>query len=247
MAELELTGERTAPGIARENYWFRRHEAAYRWVIEHCAPTGAVVVDAGSGEGYGADMLHRAGAAEVIALEYDESAAAHSALRYPNVTTLRANLDSLPLPDASVDLLVTMQVIEHLWDLPRFLRECRRVLRPGATIAAATPNRLTFSPGLGRHRKPTNPFHVEEFDAEQVAGMLRTAGFVEVSVWGVHHGPGIAEDLVERQIAAVLSGDWPTDLLARIAAVAVDDFTLTAEGVAASLDLLGIGRVPRSA
>ena len=26
---LALTGERTAPGVWHENYWFRRHEAAY--------------------------------------------------------------------------------------------------------------------------------------------------------------------------------------------------------------------------
>ncbi|MDN5919921.1 MAG: SAM-dependent methyltransferase, partial [Pseudonocardia sp.] len=26
MEPLPLTGERTVPGIAEENYWFRRHE-----------------------------------------------------------------------------------------------------------------------------------------------------------------------------------------------------------------------------
>jgi hypothetical protein len=26
---LPLTGERTVPGVAAENYWYRRHEAAY--------------------------------------------------------------------------------------------------------------------------------------------------------------------------------------------------------------------------
>src|SRR6185312_13126827 len=30
--DLPLTGERTVPGIAEENYWFRRHEAAYEFV-----------------------------------------------------------------------------------------------------------------------------------------------------------------------------------------------------------------------
>jgi hypothetical protein len=77
--------------------------------------------------------------------------------------------------------------------------------------------------------------------------MLRTAGFVEVTVWGLHHGPGIAADLVDRQIAAVLSDCWPADLLSRVATVTVDDFALTTAGVESSLDLLGIGRVPRSA
>src|SRR4051794_37181001 len=45
---LTLTGERTLPGIATENYWFRRHEVAYAWLAPWC--TGARVVDAGCGE-----------------------------------------------------------------------------------------------------------------------------------------------------------------------------------------------------
>lgn len=235
---MELTGERTVPGIARENYWFRRHEVAYHWVAERFG--GRVVVDAGSGEGYGAELLRQSGASQVLALEYDGAAVAHSARTYPGVRTLRANLDALPLPDDCADLLVSMQVIEHLWDLPRFLREARRVLRPGGTIVVATPNRPVFSPGLERGQKPANPFHVEEFDAEQVAGLLRAAGFADVEVVGVHHGPAVADDLVPRQVAAALADDWPDDLVAEVAAVTVADFAI---GPAAGcLDLIGIGR-----
>ena len=50
---LELTGERTVPGIWHENYWFRRHEAAYRWAAGAVDLCRAVVVEAGVGEGYG--------------------------------------------------------------------------------------------------------------------------------------------------------------------------------------------------
>ncbi len=244
VAELVLTGERTVPGLDRENYWFRRHEAAYAWVIAEFPTAGSTIVDAGSGEGYGAAMLRAAGAQRVIALEYDEAAAEHSARAYADVSTVRANLDSLPVADASIDLLVTMQVIEHLWDLRGFLAECRRVLRAGGTIIAATPNRFTFSPGLGRREKPTNPFHVEEFDAAQVAGMLVHAGFERVEVFGVHHGPRNRPDVVARQIAAVLSDSWPDDLLAEVAATTVDDFAIGPEHLATSLDLIGVGRVP---
>lgn len=244
MSGLILTGERTVPGLERENYWFRRHEAAYEWVIDQVDVRGSIVVDAGSGEGYGAAMLRRAGARHVIALEYDEQAASHSSQRYPEVRTLRANLDALPLANATVDAVVTMQVIEHLWDLSRFLRQCRRVLRPGGVIVAATPNRLTFSPGLQRHERPTNPFHVEEFDAEQVELMLRRAGFAAVEVTGVHHGPNIPDGFVERQVAAALADEWPTSLVRQVAAVTVDDFRIHASDVATSLDLIGVGRVP---
>lgn len=35
--QLPLTGERTVPGIAEENYWFRRHEVVYRDLLHRCA------------------------------------------------------------------------------------------------------------------------------------------------------------------------------------------------------------------
>ena len=69
--QLPLTGERTVPGIAEENYWFRRHEVVYRDLLARC--TGRTVLEAGCGEGYGADMIADV-ARRVIGLDYDESA-----------------------------------------------------------------------------------------------------------------------------------------------------------------------------
>lgn len=34
---LPLTGERTIPGLAEENYWFRRHEVVYQRLADRCA------------------------------------------------------------------------------------------------------------------------------------------------------------------------------------------------------------------
>ena len=79
---LPLTGERTVPGLAVENYWFRRHEVVYRHCADMCA--GRDVFEAGCGEGYGADLL--AGAAHrVQALDYDAATVAHVRSRYPRV------------------------------------------------------------------------------------------------------------------------------------------------------------------
>ena len=63
-SELPLTGERTIPGLDIENYWFRRHEVAYEWVIESFSDdlAGQLVLDAGCGEGYGTALLAQAGA-----------------------------------------------------------------------------------------------------------------------------------------------------------------------------------------
>ena len=58
--DLPLTGERTVPGLAEENYWFRRHEVVYERLAQRCA--GRDVLEAGCGEGYGAEPDRRRGA-----------------------------------------------------------------------------------------------------------------------------------------------------------------------------------------
>lgn len=245
---LAPTGERTAPGLEHEGYWFARHEAAYAWIAGALDLAGAVVVDAGSGEGYGARMLAASGARACLALEYDEAACLHAATAYPQIASVRANLAALPLRDAIADVLVSLQVVEHLWSLPEFLAQCRRVLRPGGVLVVTTPNRLTFSPGLARGEKPLNPFHVEEFDADQVRSMLVSAGFADVDVLGLHHGARIREwearhgSLVQAQVDAVLSGEWPAHVDDMVSSVTVADFAIARDDVHASCDLVGIAR-----
>lgn len=240
MSSLPLTGERTVPGLAREQYWFARHEVVYRWLAPRTA--GRTVLEAGSGEGYGAALLagHEA---RVLALDYDAATVAHSAATYPQVGHVRANLAALPVH--SVDVVVCLQVIEHLWDLPGFLAEVRRIATYWAAIS--TPNRLTFSPGLGRADKPVNPFHVEEFDADQVTDLLRTAGFTTVEMFAVTAGPRLAArpSLIEEQVAAVLADQWPAELERFVGSVTADDFVVVPAAeteMATSLDLLAVAR-----
>ena len=61
---------------------FRRHEAAYLALAPEC--TGKTVLEAGCGEGYGADLLARI-ADKVIALDYDRLTAEHVRRAYPRV------------------------------------------------------------------------------------------------------------------------------------------------------------------
>ncbi len=239
---LPLTGERTVPGIAEENYWFRRHEIVYARLLDRCA--GKTVLEAGSGEGYGADMI--AGVAtKVIGLDYDASAVAHVRARYPRVEMIQGNLAALPLDDASVDVVVNFQVIEHLWDQSQFLRECLRVLRPGGELLISTPNRITFSPGRDT---PLNPFHTRELNADELTELLVDAGFEVALMTGVHHGATLKAldakhggSFIDAQIERALAGEpWPAELTADVAAVSVDDFDLITEDIDASLDLVSI-------
>jgi SAM-dependent methyltransferase len=225
------------PGIVEENYWFRRHEAAYRALVPYCA--GAVVLEAGCGEGYGADLL--AGAARLVCgLDYDALTATHVGKAYPRVRAVRGNLAALPVRSSGVDVVANLQVVEHLWDQEGFLRECRRVLRPGGRLLVTTPNRITFSPG---RETPLNPFHTRELAAAELDELLRGAGFEVELLAGLHHGPRIRPSIIDAQVEVVLSGrPWPPELQAEVSAVATDDFVITTVDLDASLDLVAVAR-----
>jgi SAM-dependent methyltransferase len=249
---LPLTGERTVPGLAEENYWFRRHEVVYQRLADRCA--GRDVLEAGCGEGYGADLIADV-ANRVVGLDYDESAVAHVRARYPRVDMRHGNLAELPLDDGTVDVVVNFQVIEHLWDQGQFVRECARVLRPSGVLLMSTPNRITFSPGLDT---PLNPFHTRELDAAELTELLTDAGLRIESVYGVFHGARLREldarhggSIIDAQIArAVANAPWPADLLADVESITTGDFDLIETGgrdspsIDASLDLVAIAVRP---
>jgi len=246
---LTLTGERTIPGLDVENYWFRRHEVVYQQLAPRCA--GLEVLEAGCGEGYGADLISRV-ARRVIALDYDQTTVAHVRARYPRVEVMHGNLAELPLADPSVDVVVNFQVIEHLWDQTQFVRECARVLRPSGLLMVSTPNRITFSPGRDT---PINPFHTRELNADELTRLLVDAGFTSVSMSGVFHGPRLAEmdarrggSIIDAQIArAVADAPWPAELLADVAAVTSADFDVVDaddRDIDDSLDLVAIAVRP---
>ena len=246
---LPLTGERTVPGLAEENYWFRRHEVVYQRLVDRCA--GRDVLEAGAGEGYGADLI--AGTARrVIGLDYDDSAVAHVRARYPRVDMRQGNLAELPLGDGAVDVVVNFQVIEHLWDQRQFVDECARVLRPSGLLLMSTPNRITFSPGRDI---PINPFHTRELNALELTELLTDSGFRVEAMLGVFHGARLAEldarhggSIIDAQIARALAdAPWPADLLADVESVQTSDFDLLDAGernIDDSLDLVAIAVRP---
>jgi SAM-dependent methyltransferase len=114
---------------------------------------------------------------EVIGVDADREALAEAARL--GIETHWADLDQpLDLEDGSFDVVVAGELLEHLRDPQRLVREVRRVLRPGGTFVGSVPNayrlkgRLLFLFG----RPPENdPTHLQMFSAADVRALL--AGF----------------------------------------------------------------------
>ena len=60
-------------------------------------------------------------------------------------TLCAAFAESLPLRDAQVPGIVSLDVIEHVGDQARYLAEIDRVAADGATVALSTPNRFSLT------------------------------------------------------------------------------------------------------
>src|ERR687887_595957 len=174
---MPATGERTVPDLPSENYWFRRHERAYRFAVRSARGT---ILDVGSGEGYGAAAL--AGRGDVVALEFDAGSVLHASRRYPALRLIRGDACRLPFRAGSFDVVVALQTLEHLVCADRFIAHSRALLRPGGVLILTTPNRETFSPS-----GVVNPYHVYEYTADELDGLLRVH-FERVYVRGVRAG-----------------------------------------------------------
>jgi 2-polyprenyl-3-methyl-5-hydroxy-6-metoxy-1,4-benzoquinol methylase len=243
---LPLTGERTAPGIWHENYWFARHDAAYRWITAQLSPTGRVL-DAGCGEGYGAELLRLAGADSVTGLDYEDTTLRHVRRVYPQVNLVRGNLVQTGFADATFDLITSLQTIEHLWEQPRFVTECARILAPQGTLVLSTPNRLTFPSG--------NWYHTRELTAAEFIELVEPA-FEITHALGLHHGNRLRTwetqygSCVDAQLAAGYDA-WDHNLTELVQSTTHEDFDIRPGNLDDCLDLILVahpryGRTKRS-
>ena len=164
--DLPFTGERFVPGVQGEiwiEHWHRYHFAA-RWAA------GKRVLDVACGEGYGTALLARV-AAEATGVDISEQAVAHAKGEYATIANAKflcAPCTRIPLPDASVDVAVSFETIEHIHEQEAFIAELARVLVPGGVLLLSCPNKLEYTDKRDYH----NEFHVKELYRAELAQLV---------------------------------------------------------------------------
>ena len=183
----EFTGERVIPGQVDIDL-LNEHMARYAFAAR--LARGKRALDAGCGAGYGSAELARA-ALSVVGIDSAAGAVEYARANYslPNLTFEQASREALPHADGSFDLIVAFEVIEHLQNWSRFLREARRTLAPNGQFIVSTPNKLYYAESRGNDG--ANPFHVHEFEFEEFRDELRSV-FPHVSLYLENHVGGVA-------------------------------------------------------
>ena len=165
--DLAWTGERFVPGVTGDTLL----EHLHRYALAQLLAPGKRVLDMACGEGYGSYML-AARAASVIGVDIAEEAIVHAREKYSagNLEFRQGDCTDLPLPDASVDLVVCFETLEHHGEHDAMLAELRRVLTPDGVLLLSTPDRRHYSD----ERDYANPFHVRELYADEFRQLVST-------------------------------------------------------------------------
>jgi SAM-dependent methyltransferase len=157
---------------------------------------GEVVLDLGSGGGidvllsarrvgptgkaYGVDMTD-----EMLALARENQQKAG----VTNVEFLKGDIEAIPLPDNSVDVIISNCVVNLSADKPQVLREAFRVLKPGGRLAISdVVVRGEVSPAIRRSMELWVGCVAGALEEQEYMSGLRDAGFASASVepWRVY-------------------------------------------------------------
>jgi 2-polyprenyl-3-methyl-5-hydroxy-6-metoxy-1,4-benzoquinol methylase len=109
---------------------------------------GLDVLDAGSGFGTLSHLLASWGARRVYSVEvHDPMVRTHRLIReqyFPHladvVRQVPGDVSTALLPSRSVDLVISIEAVSHYYDVPGFLDQCARVLRPGGRLFISDGN-----------------------------------------------------------------------------------------------------------
>ncbi len=117
-------------------------EHIHRYYLARHLCRDADVLDVASGEGYGSALLAQV-ARSVVGVDTADDAVDHAARNYQraNLAFRKGDACGLPVGAGEIDLVVSFETVEHLYDHETFLSEIKRALRPDGMLIMSTPER----------------------------------------------------------------------------------------------------------
>jgi SAM-dependent methyltransferase len=158
--------------VEQTHWWYvARRKIVFEWIFRLLAGCPAPrVLDAGCGTGFNIEYLHQSGYDEVVGLDLSPVALEFCRSRGLGCLVCGDGAN-VPLKEGLFDLILALDLIEHLGDDRRALQEFARLLKAGGALVLLVPA-FNFLWGL----QDEVSYHYRRYTAGDLAGKLEAAG-----------------------------------------------------------------------
>jgi 2-polyprenyl-6-hydroxyphenyl methylase/3-demethylubiquinone-9 3-methyltransferase len=168
-------------------------------------PQGRTLFEIGFGNASVAHYLHEAGF-HVTGIEPSSEGVAMAASRYPTLTGLdQGNVyDALPEKYGTFDIVLSLEVVEHLYSPRIFAANAFGLLKPGGVAIISTPYNgwlkniaVSVLGQFDRHHSALwDHGHIKFWSIATLTTLLSEAGFVDIRFMRVGRIPPLAKSMI---------------------------------------------------
>jgi 2-polyprenyl-3-methyl-5-hydroxy-6-metoxy-1,4-benzoquinol methylase len=170
-------------------------------------------LDVGCGNGFNTGQLLARGG-EVIGIDPSKSGIAIARETYPRARFELLSVDDKPLDNLqteSFDVVVSTEVIEHLFEPRKFVAGCYAALKPAGRFIVSTPYHgylknlsIALFNGWDRHANPlADGGHIKFWSRRTLSALLLEFGFCNLQFRGAGRLPFLWKSMV-------MAGDRPS-------------------------------------
>ena len=149
----------------RPDACYYAHLSAYRFALPYCKDR--IVLDAGSGSGYGSAYLAEHGASSVCGIDIDIHAIDESRRFFPR-DNLKYEVHDLSnitgFPEHQFDVIFSSNALEHTAGVERFFRAAWKLLNPAGSLIVIVP---VARDAKGMAEELSNPHHINIWSPRQ--------------------------------------------------------------------------------
>ena len=169
--------------VERDRAILRKDLSGYREIVSHFDLEDKTILDVGCASGALLCSLREHGPKELVGIDTVDHPLSFGREKY-KLDLRRASLKSANLPAQHFDLITMIDVIEHVEDLPGFLRTLRSIIRPTGHVFLVTPNYGSLPFAQSEWSCLHKDFeHLQYFTVASLGTAFSEAGFAIVESW----------------------------------------------------------------